>query len=131
VLACVEGSSFSDVQKDAYYLGYLEWAYKNGIVKGTGKGNFAPNQPVTRKQLAVIIQNYAQAIGFTLPTVQRKNIFADSNKISAYAKDAVKQLQMAGILNGRNGNLFDPQGTATRAEFSSVLCHFVKLLSEN
>jgi len=56
-----------------------------------------------------------------------ENIFDDSAKISDYAKDAVKQMQMAGILNGKNGNLFDPQGTTTRAEISAVLHRFVEL----
>jgi len=37
-------------------------------------------------------------------------------------------MQMAGILNGKNGNLFDPQGTASRAEASAVLRRFVELV---
>jgi|GEM_PF-620275 len=122
-------SSFSDVQKDAYYLGYIEWANKEGIVKGTGSGKFAPDQPITREQMAVIMKNYADNFELTLPNVKEENIFVDSSKISSYAEEAVKLLQMAGILNGKNGNLFDPQGTATRAEVSTVLSYFVKLIN--
>ena len=121
-------SSFTDVKSDTYYMGYIEWASKNSIVNGTGNGIFAPDQLITREQMAVILQNYAKAIGFTLPKVHAENTFADSAKISVYAKDAVKQVQMAGIISGKNNNLFDPKGTATRAEVSAVLRRFAELV---
>ena len=120
-------SSFTDVKNDAYYMGYIEWASKNGIVSGVGNNRFAPDQSITREQMAVIMQNYAKVIGFTLPKVHAENTFSDSAKISAYAKDDVKQMQMAGVISGKNNNLFDPQGTATRAEVSAVLRRFVEL----
>ncbi|MFT4104159.1 MAG: S-layer homology domain-containing protein [Lacrimispora sp.] len=121
-------SSFSDVQDDAYYMGYIEWASKNNIVNGVGNGKFAPDQSVTREQMAVIMSNYAKTIGYTLPKVHIENIFTDNAKISTYAKEAVKQMQMAGVISGKNGNLYDPQGTATRAEVSAVLRLFVELV---
>ncbi len=124
-------SSFSDVKSDAYYMGYIEWASKNNIVNGVGNGRFAPDQSITREQMAVIMSNYAKTIGYTLPKVHVENTFADNGKISAYAKEAVKQMQMAGVISGKNGNLFDPQGTATRAEVSAVLRRFVELAISN
>ena len=105
----------------------LEWARKNGIVNGTTDGKSLPDGSITREQMAVIMSNYAKNIGFTLTSTHTENIFADSDKISAYAKDAVEQMQMAGVLNGKNGNLFDPLGTSTRAEASAVLRRFVEL----
>ena len=122
-------SSFADVKSHAYYMGYIEWASKNNMVKGIGNGNFAPDQSITREQMAVIIMNYAKTMDLKLTQVHEENTFDDSAKISDYAKDAVKQMQMAGILSGKNGNLFDPQGTATRAEVSAVLHRFVELFS--
>ena len=49
--------------------------------------------------------------------------------LGAYAKDAVRQMQMAGVISGKNGSLFDPHGTSTRAEVSAVLHRFVGLVS--
>ena len=120
-------SSFSDVKDDAYYMGYIEWASKNNIVNGVGNGKFAPDQSITREQMAVIMSNYAKTIGYISPKVHVENTFADNGKISTYAKEAVKQMQMAGVISGKNSNLFDPQGTATRAEVSAVLRRFVEL----
>lgn len=120
-------SSFTDVNSDAYYMGYIEWASENNMVYGIGNGKFAPDQSITREQMAVILRNYAKVIGITLPKVHGENTFEDSAKISAYAKNSVKQMQMAGLINGRNGRLFDPQGIATRAEVSAVLRRLVEL----
>lgn len=120
-------SSFSDVEDDACYMGYIEWASKNNIVNGVGNGRFAPGQSITREQMAVIMSNYAKTAGFTLPKVHIENIFADNAKISTYAKEAVERMQMAGVISGKNGNLYDAQGTATRAEGAAVLRRFVEL----
>ena len=121
-------SSFADVNRDIYYMSYIEWASKNGIVNGIGDNKFDPDRPMTREQMAVIMQNYAKAMGFTLPEVHAANSFADDMNISNYAKEAVKQMQMAGIIKGKGDNLFDPQGTATRAEISAVLRRFIELM---
>ena len=122
-------SSFTDVKEDAYYMGYIEWARESGIIKGTGDGKFAPDQSITREQMAVILVNYVKAHGFKLPKVNEEKAFADSDKISAYAKEAVQDMQMSGIINGKDSNLFDPKGMATRAEVSAVLRRFVELIS--
>ncbi len=120
-------SSFSDVKNDAYYMGYTEWASQNNIINGIGNGRFAPDQSITREQIAVIMSNYAKTMGYTLPKVHAENTFADHSKISTYAKEAVKQIQMVGVISGKSSNLFDPQGTATRAEVSTVMRRFVEL----
>ncbi|MCQ5128893.1 S-layer homology domain-containing protein [Butyricicoccus faecihominis] len=121
-------SSFTDVKADAYYMGYVEWAAKNGIVKGTTATTFAPDNAVTREQMAVIMANYAKAIGFELPRAHAQNTFADAANISSWAADSVKTMQMAGVLAGKNENRFDPQGTATRAEAAATLRRFVELM---
>ncbi len=120
-------SSFTDVKADAYYMGYIEWGVKNNILVGVGGGKFDPDGLVTREQMAVIMDRYATAIGFKLPEVHTQNVFADNAKIGAWAAPSVKCVQMASIIQGKSNNLYDPQGTATRAEVSAVLRRFVEL----
>lgn len=124
-------SSFTDVAAGSYYLGYVEWASKNGIVNGVGDNKFAPDQAISREQMAVIMANYARAIGFNLPKAHAENTFADNVSINSYAESAVKQIQMAGIISGKDSNKFDPQGIATRAEVSAVLKRFVELMIDS
>lgn len=106
-------SSFTDVKANDYYMGYVEWANSKGIIKGTSTTTFAPDQAVTREEMAVMMANYAKAMGYTMPSSNQEIAFADSSNISTWAKEAVKSMQMAGIISGKDNNHFDPKGTAT------------------
>ena len=121
-------SSFTDVKADAYYMGYVEWAVKQGIVKGTTANTFAPDGVVTREQMADMMANYAKAIGYNLPKAHEQNTFADAAAISTWAADSVKAMQMAGVLAGKNGNQLVPRGTATRGEAAATLRRFMGLM---
>ena len=51
----VEGNSdFNDLSQD-WYKDAVLWAKQNGIVSGVSDVSFAPNQPVTREQMAAIL----------------------------------------------------------------------------
>ena len=119
---------FTDVKADAYYAPYVNWAAQNGIVTGVTATNFAPDTNINREQMAVIMKNYAAKLGYDLPQTLKAVTFADNTQISSWAKDAVKSMQQAGILAGKNGNKFDPKGTATRAEVATVLRQFVEIV---
>ena len=120
--------SFTDVKSDAYYAAYVEWAAQKNIVKGTGDKLFSPDAPVTREQMAVMMVNYAGQMGYSIPTPLASVTFADSNQISAWAAKEVAAMQRAGIVRGKDGNRFDPQGNATRAEGSAVLRRFIEVI---
>ncbi len=121
-------SSFIDVKTTDTVMPYIEWAVKNKIVSGYGNGKFGPNDSITREQMAVMMVNYAKATDYKLPVSIVAVTFADNTKISAYVKDAVKEIQQAGVINGKDNNRFDPQGNATRAEAATILRRFVELV---
>ena len=119
---------FTDVKADAYYAPYVNWAAQTGIVEGVTDTTFAPDTNINREQMAVIMKNYAVKLGYDLPQTLKAVTFADNTQISSWAKDAVKSMQQAGILAGKNENKFDPKGTATRAEVATVLRQFVEIV---
>ena len=119
---------FTDVKTDAYYAPYVNWAAQNGIVEGVTATTFAPDSNINREQMAVIMANYAKKLGYDLPKTLQAVTFADNAQISSWAKNAVRVMQQAGILAGKNGNKFDPKGTATRAEIATVLRRFVEIV---
>lgn len=119
---------FTDVKTDAYYAPYVNWAAQNGIVEGVTATTFAPDSNINREQMAVIMANYAKKLGYDLPKTLQAVTFADNAQISSWAKNAVRTMQQAGILSGKNGNKFDPKGTATRAEVATVLRRFVEIV---
>ena len=122
---------FTDVKADAYYAPYVNWAAQNGIVEGVTATTFAPDTNINREQMAVIMANYAKKLGYDLPQTLKAVTFADNAQISSWAKDAVRAMQQAGILAGKNGNKFDPKGTATRAEVATVLRRFVEIVIDS
>ena len=123
-----QNRKFTDVKANAYYAPYVNWAASKGIVGGTTSTTFAPDSNITREQMAVIMKNYADKMGYSIPKTLAAVTFADNAQISSWAKDAVKAMQQAGVLSGKENNRFDPQGNATRAEAATVLHRFVEIV---
>ena len=129
--AAHQAGKFTDVPSTAYYAPYVNWAASVGIVSGTSDTTFAPDQAISRQQMATIIMNYVKAVGYELPKVHTEVTFADNANIASWAKDTVKATQMAGILMGKDNNQFNPTGTATRAEASAVLRRIVERMIDS
>lgn len=121
-------SNFTDLKADTYYTTFVNWAVAKNIVSGTSATTFAPDKSISRQELAVILTNYAKVMGYTVPQTYTAVTFADNSNIASWAAEAVKVMQMAGVLMGKDGNQFDPTGTATRAEVSAVLHRYVMLV---
>ncbi|MCL2336675.1 MAG: S-layer homology domain-containing protein [Firmicutes bacterium] len=121
-------NQFSDIAAGQWYTDAVTWAAKNNIVSGYGNNKFGPADNITREQLASILYRYEQFSGHTPSNTMADKQFADSNKISDYAKIPVNSLMIQGILSGKPGNLFDPQGMATRAEVAAMLHRFARLV---
>ena len=117
---------FNDIVEGAWYYDAVLWAADKGIVSGVGGGKFDPNAPVTREQMAVMLWNYIQHKEYELKATAAGAAFADEEKISDWARDSVKSIQRAGIIGGKPGNLFDPQGVATRAEVATIFARFAE-----
>ncbi len=109
-------AAFSDVAADAWYADAVAWASENGIVSGYGNGLFGTNDPVSREQIATILWRYEGS-----PSAESGQDFADESAISGYASTAVDWARANGIISGREGNVFDPKGNATRAEVAAML----------
>lgn len=119
--------SFTDVNKDMYYHPYVEWAYQNNIVRGTGNEQFTPDRPVTRQELAVVFENYSKATGYNLPIIHEKADYKDQYTIDDLCKKASVAMQQAGIMMGDGENKFNPQSSSTRGEIAAMLQRYIKL----
>ena len=115
------GTSFSDVEPGSWYAAYVQWGAKNGIVNGVGDGKFAPNDPVTREQMAALIIRYADSAGLTLPQgVNVRASFGDAASVSGWAFESVDRMRRTGLLAGDELGNFNPRKGATRAEAATV-----------
>lgn len=121
-------SRFIDVKDNDPYLPYIEWAADMQIVKGIGNNMFGPDRNIKRQDMAVMMQNLAKATGYDLTKLIPELEFSDHDKIDDYAKDAVRTIQEAAIMQGKGNNIFDPQGNTTRAEAAVILKRFSELV---
>lgn len=120
------GSSFSDVSASAWYAPYVEWGYRNGIIKGSN-GKFMPSAQITRQDMAVMISNFSKYMGKVIPSMEAAKTFEDSSRISDYAKDAVASLQKAGIISGDVNGKFLPKSSATRAQAAKMITVYMQV----
>ncbi|MBB2183572.1 S-layer homology domain-containing protein [Lachnospiraceae bacterium MD1] len=120
-------NSFTDVKADSAFRPYIEWAYKKGVVQGTGNGKFEPDRAITREEIAVVFANFAKATGYTLPVTRNATTYADASSIGSTYQTAVTAMQQAGIMMGGTSNKFNLKSSATRAEVSSLLHRYIKL----
>lgn len=126
---CDTPASFDDIPSGDWYSDAVAWAGGIGLVTGVGDNCFAPNQPVTREQMAVMTVNFAKLCGVELPSGVEMVSFADEESIHDWASSAVHIAQQAGIIQGRDGNVFAPLDTATRAEVAAIMNRLVKILN--
>ena len=101
---------------ETWYAKGTVWAVENGISDGT-----APEQPVTREQLAAMLYRYAGS-----PAVSGELSFDDTAVISIWAYDAVRWCVDNGILNGVGGNRMTPQDLARRGQVAAMLMRFLQ-----
>jgi len=119
-------SSFTDVAKEQYYAAPIAWAAENGIVSGMSQTHFAPNEQVTREQLAAILYRFAQKQGYGTARAADLTGFADHSRISGYALDALRWANAEKLVSGRSETELSPQGQATRAEVAAILHRFAE-----
>ena len=124
-------SSFADVAAGQWYAPPVEWASQSKLVNGVGNGCFAPNDSVSREQLAVILYHYAKGCGAdTSTTAGALSAFTDNGNISGFARTAMEWAVSHKVLNGAEGKL-DPKGTATRAQVAQILYNCRELLANS
>ena len=119
----------SDVPPSAYYAPYAAWAYENKIASGSGDGLFAPDEPVTRGEMAVIITNYMKFIGKDTAGTAALN-YADAADIPGWGLEGVRFVTANGLMTGIMGNSFDFDGLSTRAQVATVMERLLKLMEQ-
>lgn len=113
--------SFSDTEKDAWYIESLGKAISAGIVNGNEDGSFGIDEKITRQDMMVMLKRAIDYSGIVLEAELENVAFNDDAEIADYAKDAVYTLKNARIVNGVTSDTFAPLQSATRAEAAKVI----------
>ncbi len=117
-------ATFSDVKKKDWFANAVLWAESKGIVNGVEPGKFAPNEDVTRQQLAAILMRYAPLE--YIKDDSRKDItgYKDYKKVQSYARDAMSWANATGLITGVTTTTLEPAKGATREQFAVILKRF-------
>lgn len=101
-----------------WYEPGMSWAMANGVSDGTD-----PNSAVTREQLVTMLYRQAGSPAVGVSELALLGQFADGERVSAWAQEAMAWAVSGGVLTGDGGAL-QPQATATRAQVAAVLARF-------
>lgn len=118
------GVKFIDVDYDSWYGDAVDWALKNGIINGISEKEFAPNESVTREQLALILYRYAKTKSYGVSEISDLIGFIDETDSSNWAVEALKWACGKQLICGNDKNEILPKSFATRAEVAAILMRF-------
>ena len=123
---------FDDVERGCWYTDAIWWAKLTGVVSGMSPSTFAPDDPITRAQLAVILYNYTkQFVPESLTETGSLTGFPDADSVPSWARTAMAWAVGNGLISGvgENGvSYLRPEGCATRAQVATILMNYDKAL---
>lgn len=119
-------ADFSDVPGGTWFSDAVAWASSQGIVDGFDDDLFGPYNGLTREQLATILYRYAKWSGMsTYAPTDALTGFADADKVSSYALDAMRWVVYTGLMQGSENGL-EPQSGASRAQVAAIIHRFLE-----
>lgn len=122
--------SFPDVPKSSSLADGIYKAYKAGIVNGKTNGTFGIDDPITRQQIAMMIDNALEYLN--IDRVQAPVTFTDANKFtSSHFKLAASHSIHYKIIQGFPDNTFRPSNYATRDQAAAFISRLLKVVSDN
>lgn len=123
---------FDDVERGCWYTDAIWWAKLTGVVSGMSPSTFAPDDPITRAQLAVILYNYTKQFApESLTETGSLTGFPDADSVPSWARTAMAWAVGNGLISGvgENGvSYLRPDGCATRAQVATILMNYDKAL---
>jgi hypothetical protein len=112
------GTVFDDVPQGSFADDWIEELESLGITGGCGGGNYCPDAPVSRAQMALFLLKTLVASDYVPPVVAQ--IFDDVPP-GAFAADFINDLSTRGITGGCGGPNFCPNSPNTRGQMAVFL----------
>lgn len=114
------GTGFGDVSPGYWSAAWIKQLATEGITTGCGNGNFCPEHPVTRAQMAVFLLRAKYRAGYIPPAVGSGTGFGDVPP-GYWSAAWIKQLVSEGITSGCGNGNYCPENPVTRAQMAVFL----------
>ncbi|GEM_PF-3850746 len=112
------GTGFADVPTSYWAAPWIKQLAAEGVTGGCGGGNFCPDNPVTRAQMAVFLLKSKHGVAYTPPAAT--GVFADV-PVGYWADKWIEQLATEAITGGCGGSNYCPDNPVTRAQMAVFL----------
>ena len=113
-------TDFNDVPVYYWSASWIKQLAAEGITSGCGAGNYCPDHPVTRAQMAVFLLRAKYGPSYTPPALGASSGFSDI-PTNYWAAAWIKQLAAEGITGGCGGDNYCPDDPVTRAQMAVFL----------
>jgi hypothetical protein len=114
------GTGFSDVSPDYWAAAWIKQLASDGITSGCGNGNYCPEHPVTRAQMAVFLLRSKYGASYTPSAIGSGTGFGDVPP-GYWSAAWIKQLVAEGITSGCGNGNYCPEQPVTRAQMAVFL----------
>lgn len=116
-----DGSRYADVPQGSWYADAAAWISGAGIAVGTEEGLFAPQEAVTRSQLAVMLCRFAAYRGNPVDASGDLSAYQDSGKVDPAAAQAVSWALERGLYRMLVTDTIYPDLPVSRIQLSEIL----------
>lgn len=114
-----ENMDFSDVKADDWFYPYVSKAIAAGYFKGMDESYFGANEPISRQDMAVVMERICQMRGVEVPPAEPLS-YLDGDAIADYASAAVETMGKLELMIGSD-SWFGPRDNLTRAQAVKII----------
>lgn len=122
--------AFTDVALDAWYADAVDWAARAGIITGNENGTFAPDERITRAQLAVMLYRYANYIGCDLQVTGNLSAYEDGSGVAAYAQEPLAWAMEKGLFDAVVSDTIYPELPVSRVQVAQMLVPLIAITTQ-
>lgn len=136
ILWRAEGSEIAEKETEytdkpsSYAAVAVQWVSEVGLMNGYPDGTFGPQAKITREELVTVMYRYANLMGMDTSTTGDVSNFTDAATIQDWSKDAVSWAVVNNVVTGYPNGTFQPKGTATRAQSTTIMMRMHKAAEE-
>ncbi len=113
-------TGFGDVPLNYWSAAWIKELAAEGITGGCGNGNYCPEYPVTRDQMAIFLLRSEHGASYSPPDVGSSTGFVDV-PVNEWAAAWIKQLVIEGITAGCGSGNYCPSVPVSRAQMAVFL----------
>ena len=114
-------NNFKDVNVNDWFYYDVNFVLDKGLFKGVSDTHFAPEAPITRGMLAIVLGRYDNA---NVENYKNKNSFSDIDS-SEYCHGYIEWANEKGIIKGMGDGTFHPHEEITRQDLAVMLFRYI------